>query len=182
MEANLLLQWLGQVSKKWCLFNELTTPNRSLHICDRKKCTISLSHSHYVSSLFQKYKYESSNPVATPMELGQKLTKATSPNPTNAQSHPYQAVVGFFMHAAVVTWLDIAHAVQRVSQSMSNPDITHWSAVKRILRYLNGAKDYCLTFGHSKNNTTATAYSVADYGNDIWKRVYDQRRLFHFEF
>ena len=41
----------------------------------------------------------------------------------------------------------IAKAVQNVAQYMSNPNKTHWNAVKRIFQYLKSTRDYVLTVG-----------------------------------
>lgn len=134
-------------------------------IRNRQKRTLSLSHAHYISSILEKYDYENLNPVSTPLEPGLKLTKTSTTDSNSANSYPYQAVVGSLMHAAVMTRPDISHAVMRVAQFMSDPDLTHWSAVKRILRYLKGTQNFCLTYGRSDNDTVV-AYSDADYGND----------------
>ena len=42
---------------------------------------------------------------------------------------------------------DISYAVSKVSQYSVNPDSSHWTAVKRILRYLAGAPNCGLCYG-----------------------------------
>lgn len=48
--------------------------------------------------------------------------------------HLYRLIVGALQYATI-TRPDIAYAVNKVSQFMHAPTITHWAAVKRILRY-----------------------------------------------
>lgn len=63
------------------------------------------------------------------------------------ESHPYREVVGSVMYLMLATRPDLAFAVQECSQFMVNPGITHWHAVKTILRYIKHAIDYGLILG-----------------------------------
>jgi len=80
------------------------------------------------------------------------------------KSVPYQSAVGALMHPAVMTQPDIAHAVQQVAQYMSDPGVTHWTAVKRIFRYLKGTRNYVLTLGGKDIPLELTAYCDSDLG------------------
>ena len=59
---------------------------------------------------------------------------------------PYASVVGSLMYAMVCNRPDIAHAVGVLSRFMSNPGKEHWTAVKRVFRYLRGTSDYGLCY------------------------------------
>ena len=59
---------------------------------------------------------------------------------------PYVSAVGGLMYAMVYTRPDIAHAVGVLSRFMSNPGKEHWTAVKRVFRYLRGTSDYGLCY------------------------------------
>ena len=59
---------------------------------------------------------------------------------------PYASAVGSLMYAMVCTRPDIAHAVGVLSRFMSNPGKEHWTAVKRVFRYLRGTSDYGLCY------------------------------------
>ena len=48
------------------------------------------------------------------------------------------------MYAMVCNRLNIAHAVGVLSRFMSKPGKEHWTAVKRVFRYLRGISDYGL--------------------------------------
>ena len=51
------------------------------------------------------------------------------------------------MYAALGTRIDIAFAVQHLSQFTQNPGPDHWTAIKRVFRYLNGTMDQGLVYG-----------------------------------
>ena len=55
---------------------------------------------------------------------------------------PYREAIGLLVWAAVATWPDIAFTVSLLSQFLKNPGETHWNAVKRVLKYLKGTKNY----------------------------------------
>eukprot|EP00253_Pinus_taeda_P027226 PITA_27226 len=59
---------------------------------------------------------------------------------------PYASAVGSLMYAMVYTRPDIAHAVGVLSRFMSKPGKEHWTAVKRVFRYLRGTSDYGLCY------------------------------------
>ena len=46
----------------------------------------------------------------------------------------------------------------------SNPGIGHWKAVKKVLCYLQGTKDYMLTYRRT-NNLEIIGYSDSDYAD-----------------
>uniref|UniRef100_A0A803Q8A0 Integrase catalytic domain-containing protein n=1 Tax=Cannabis sativa TaxID=3483 RepID=A0A803Q8A0_CANSA len=62
----------------------------------------------------------------------------------------------------VHTRLDIAYAVNKLSQFLKCPTTTHYNAAKRILRYLKGTQHHGLHIQHS-NNLNITGYSDADW-------------------
>ena len=59
---------------------------------------------------------------------------------------PYASAVGSLMYAMVCTRPDIAHAVGVLSRFMSKPGKEHWTAVKRVFKYLRGTSDYGLCY------------------------------------
>src|SRR5881394_2105283 len=53
------------------------------------------------------------------------------------------------MYAYLVSYPQLAFAIRTLAQFMHNPGKAHWEGAKRILRYLQGAKDLCLVLGGS---------------------------------
>ena len=56
----------------------------------------------------------------------------------------------------------ITYVVGMLGRYQSNPGIDHWKAVKKVLRYLQGTKDYMLTYRRT-NNLDIIGYSDSDY-------------------
>ena len=54
------------------------------------------------------------------------------------------------MYAQVCSRPDIAYIMRVLGRYMCNPGMTHWKAVKRVLRYLQRTKNYLLTYRKSE--------------------------------
>ena len=61
----------------------------------------------------------------------------------------YSSVVGSQRYAQVCTRLDIAFVVSVLGRFLSDPSQSHWKAVKKVLRYIQGTKDLMLTYRHT---------------------------------
>ena len=58
----------------------------------------------------------------------------------------YASVVGSLMYAQICTRPYISFAVGMLGKYQSNPRLDHWKAAKKVLRYLQGTKEYMLTY------------------------------------
>jgi hypothetical protein len=89
-------------------------------------------------------------PVKVPIPVGVKLSVAQCPKTHEEEedmSHvPYASAVGSLMYAMVYTRPDIAHAVGVLSRYMSKPGKEHWTAIKKVFRYLRGTTSYGLCY------------------------------------
>lgn len=77
---------------------------------------------------------------------------------------PYREAVGSMMYLAISTRPDIAYAVGVLSRFSSNPGLSHWKAVKHLMRYLNATMDLKLTYAPTRSPDRFTTYSDADFG------------------
>ena len=131
---------------------------------DRPNCTLRLGQRGYMEKVLQDFSMWESNPVDTPM-AGNDLVKAPegyqAPEDLRAT---FQSAVGSLMYAMLGTRPDIAYAVSKVSRFTSNPDKSHWQAVKRILRYLRGTVDADLVYRGPL--TQLEGYTDADWAGD----------------
>ena len=66
------------------------------------------------------------------------------------------------MYAMLGSRPDISYAVSKVSQYSTNPNATHWAAVKRIFRYLAGTSTRGLLY---QGQGTGKGYTDADWGS-----------------
>ena len=69
------------------------------------------------------------------------------------------------MYAALGTRPDISYAVQALSQFSSRPGPSHWTAVKRVFRYLKGTRNLAITYGNT-SEFSIRGYSDADWGQN----------------
>lgn len=72
------------------------------------------------------------------------------------------------MYLSVLTRPDISFAVSFMSQFNNNYNETHWKSAKRILKYLQGTKDYCLRF--EKGNAELEGFADADWASNTLDR------------
>ena len=119
----------------------------------------------YIQSVLNKFKMEDCNPVETPADASQKLKKAEEKEEL-ADKELYQSAVGSLLYVSTRTRPDISNAIGSCARFSSNPTKCHWTAVKRIMRYLKGTFDFGLLY----NTTDAkdlVGYSDADWAGDV---------------
>lgn len=111
--------------------------------------------------------------AATPFDANQKLSTEMSPktekDAEEMSNVPYQEAVGSILYLTQGTRPDIAFAVNTVSKFNSNPGKAHWTAVKRIFRYLNGTKNAKLVFSKS-GGSELIGFCDADWASDVDER------------
>ena len=72
------------------------------------------------------------------------------------------------MYLAIATQPNIAYSVNKLAQYTSAPKAKHWTAIKRIFRYLKGTRQYKLTYGGSPEllHDKINIYCDADWASD----------------
>ena len=83
---------------------------------------------------------------------------------------PYASIVGSLMYAQVCTRPNIAFVVGMLRRYQSNPRIENWTVAKKVLRYLQGTKDYKLIYQRSDN------LEVVGYSDSYFVGCVDSRR------
>ena len=102
---------------------------------EHSKWQIYLQQSHYIKALLEWFNMTKSNPVSTPLEPSTWLIKPSSDNEIDSNI-PYRQAVGMLMYLMLATRPDISASLNKVAQFSTNYDSTHWTAIKRIFRYL----------------------------------------------
>ena len=72
---------------------------------------------------------------STPLSVSEKLSKHEGELLNAEDSTKYRSVVGALQYLTL-TRPDLAYLVNKVCQFLHSPTTVHWSAVKRILRYV----------------------------------------------
>ncbi|XP_051149237.1 secreted RxLR effector protein 161-like [Andrographis paniculata] len=75
---------------------------------------------------------------------------------------PYASAVGSLMYAQVCMHLDIAYIVGVVDIYLSNPELDHWKAARRVMRYLKKTSNHMLTHRRS-DQLEIVGYSDFDF-------------------
>ena len=132
---------------------------------DRKNKIITISQESYVEEILTKFGMDKCRPVGTPLEPNVKYYKTTE-NDELFDVKTYQMAIGSLSYASLCTRPDISAAVGVLSQFMSNPNHTHWTGIKRILRYLRGTSSFGLVYD-GNCGTELVGYSDADWAGDI---------------
>jgi Reverse transcriptase (RNA-dependent DNA polymerase) len=115
---------------------------------NRPHRTLKLSQTAYLEKVLRDFNMANcNNKVTTPMETSSRLMPAEP----GYQADPvfrknYQSAVGSLMYAMLGTRPDLAYAVSVISRFSANPTDAHWSAVKRIFRYIASTLGMCLVY------------------------------------
>ncbi|XP_022151608.1 uncharacterized protein LOC111019520 [Momordica charantia] len=121
-----------------------------------------LSQSNYIADLFDRAHFTENKIVDTPLEPSARYS--SSDGVTLSDSSLYRTIVGRLVYL-IVTCLDIAHTVHVISQFVTAPTTVQWSAILRILKYLQGTQFQSLLFP-STSSLELRVYSDADWASD----------------
>ncbi|KAF7151361.1 hypothetical protein RHSIM_Rhsim02G0160900 [Rhododendron simsii] len=140
-----------------------------------------LSQHKYIRDLLNRTNMAGAKEVSMPLPTSGSLTLHDGSSSTDATD--YRSVIGALQYLAI-TRPDIAFAVNKLSQFMHKPSEIHWTAAKRLLRYLKGTihhglflKRHATPFlhaysdadwaGNHDDRTSTTAYIIYLGGNAI---------------
>ncbi|CEL99583.1 unnamed protein product [Vitrella brassicaformis CCMP3155] len=131
-----------------------------------------LSQRAYIEKILKRFRWEHSNPASTPVASGVKLSKDHCPSTPEEKEWSasmqavYRQAVGTLLYLAVTTRPDISYAVKEVAMYCHNPGRKHWTAVKRIFRYLKGTKDHGIIFKPGDvNHLSVLGYADASHAD-----------------
>ena len=119
----------------------------------------------YTEALLKKFGTDEASTIATPVDSSIKLVKASEED-VLFDKHKYQSAVGSLLYLSVATRPDITYAVSNVAKFSASPTTQHWTAVKRIMRYLKGTTNLGLVYT-PQNNNNCVAFSDSDWGGDL---------------
>lgn len=132
---------------------------------DKDKGTIFINHKNYIRRIIKKFKMDDAKTVSTPADTHMHLSSDIS-NETRIKV-PYREAVGSLIFAAIVTRPDIAFGVGVVNRYLDKHDATHWSAVKRILRYLKETEHYGIMYTKTEGPNIIKGFSDSDFVSDM---------------
>jgi hypothetical protein len=132
-----------------------------------------LSQKQYIERVLERFGMENCSASVAPLQKGDKFSLMQCPQNEwerkQMERIPYASAVGSLMHAQTCTRPDISFAVGMLGRYQSNPGMDHWKAVKKVMRYLRGTKDYMLTFKRS-DHLEVIGYSDSDFARCVDSR------------
>jgi hypothetical protein len=142
---------------------------------DLNQGTVTLSQRQYCLDILERFGMSDCDSVVSPMDPGVKLSKDQSPKThseaAEMSSIPYINAVGALAYLAIATRPDLAYVVGVLARFSTNPGHTHWTAVKRVLRYIKGTLDHKITYTRPSKPPTSPSelfesFTDADHGGN----------------
>jgi histone deacetylase 1/2 len=130
---------------------------------------IVLNQAKYAQDVLARVNMTGCSGVPTPLSSSEKITAQDGDMLGPEDSTNYRSMVGALRYLTL-TRPDISFAVNKVCQYLHAPTTVHWTAAKRILRYVSHTLSFGLTFMKSRS-TLVSAFSDAD-----WAGCVDDRR------
>ena len=122
---------------------------------------LSLNQKKYSLDLLRRAGMLKCKPVTTPMAVTEKLSADIGVLLSSDDATDYRSIVGGLQYLTI-TRPDLSFSVNRVCQYLHEPRDTHWSAVKRILRYVRLTASFGLHLRPTTSGVLST-FSDADW-------------------
>ncbi|CAI5475279.1 unnamed protein product [Closterium sp. Yama58-4] len=136
-------------------------------IRDRARRTITLTQSHMVQHVLQRFGFTWSSPQSTPMATGHSLSALPSDESVEPTG-PYPELVGCLMYLMTCTRPDLAYPLSILARYVApgRHRREHWEAAKRVLRYLCSTSGMGLVLG-GRGDVVLTGHSDASWVDDL---------------
>ncbi|CAI7855743.1 unnamed protein product [Closterium sp. NIES-54] len=134
---------------------------------DRARRTITLTQSHMVQQVLQRFDFTCSSPQATPLSTRHSLSALPSDESVEP-SGPYPELVGCLMYLMTCTQPDLAYPLSILARDVApgrhRPE--HMAAAKRVLRYLWSTSGLGLVLG-VRSPVVLTGHADASWVDDL---------------
>ncbi|CAI5468669.1 unnamed protein product [Closterium sp. Yama58-4] len=134
---------------------------------DRARRTITLTQSHMVQQVLQRFGFTWSSPQSTPLATGHSLLAPPSDESVEP-SGPYPELVGCLMYLMTCTRPDLAYPLGLLARYVApgRHRKVHWDAAKRVLRYLCSTSGMGLVLG-GRGDVVLTEHSDASWVDNL---------------
>jgi hypothetical protein len=145
-------------------------------IVERTEERIKLYQESKILEMLNQFNLEEAKSASTPAISGEYLTSKDSPvtesEKKKMENVPYRALVGTELYICNATHPETAKAIGECCSQCSNPGENHWTAAKRLARYLKFAKNKGIVCQAQKNgeDLKLLGYADANYGGDTETR------------
>ncbi|CAI7917832.1 unnamed protein product, partial [Closterium sp. NIES-53] len=134
---------------------------------DRAQRTITLTQSHMVQQVLQRFGFTYSSPQSTPLPTGHSLSAPPSDKSVEP-SGLYPELVGCLMYLMTCTRPDLAYPLSLLARYVApgRHRKVHWDAPKRVLRYLCSTSGMGLVLG-GRDRVVLTGHADASWVDDL---------------
>ncbi|CAI7786099.1 unnamed protein product [Closterium sp. NIES-54] len=134
---------------------------------DRAQRTITLTQSHMVQQVLQRFGFMYSSPQSTPLPTGHSLSAPPS-DESIEPSGPYPELVGCLMYLMTCTRPDLAYPLSILARYVApgRHRKEHMDAAKRVLRYLCSTSGMGLVLG-GQARVVLTGHADASWVDDL---------------
>ncbi|CAI5483555.1 unnamed protein product [Closterium sp. Yama58-4] len=124
---------------------------------DRARRTITLTQSHMVQQILQRFRFTYSSPQSTPLPTGHSLSALPSDESVEP-SGPYPELVGCLMYLMTCTRPDLAYPLSILARYVApgRHRKEHMDAAKRVLRYL------CISWRSTRSSSVLSSSCEAE--------------------
>jgi histone deacetylase 1/2 len=126
---------------------------------------ILLNQEKYVVDVLERVGMKICKQSPTPLAPSENLSKEDGELLSSEDATKYRSVVGALQYLTL-TRPDLAFAVNKVCQFLHAPTTSHWTTVKRILRYVRDTSGLGIKITKSPS-TLLSAFSDADWAGSI---------------
>ncbi|CAI7860435.1 unnamed protein product, partial [Closterium sp. NIES-53] len=129
--------------------------------------TITLTQSHMVQQVLQRFGFTYSSPHSTPLPTGHSLSAPPSDESVEP-SGPYPELVGCLMYLMTCTRPDLAYPLSLLARYVApgRHRKVHWDAAKRVLRYLCSTSGMGLVL-RGRARVVLTGHADASWVDDL---------------
>ncbi|CAI7811956.1 unnamed protein product, partial [Closterium sp. NIES-54] len=133
---------------------------------DRARRTFTLTQSHMVHQVLQRFGFQYSSPQLTPLSTSHSLSAPPS-DESIKPSGPYPELVGCLMYLMTCTRPDLAYPLSLLARYVApgRHQKVHWDAAKRVLRYLCSTSGMGLVLG-GRGPVVLTGHADASWVDD----------------
>ncbi|CAI7771287.1 unnamed protein product [Closterium sp. NIES-54] len=133
---------------------------------DRARRTITVTQSHMVHQVLQRFGFQFSSPQPTPLSTGHSLS-ALPLNESVDPSGPYSELVGCLMYLMTCTRPDLAYRLSLLARYVAptRHRKVHWDAAKMLLHYLCSTSGMGLVLGE-QGRVVLTGHANASWVDD----------------
>ncbi|CAI7802230.1 unnamed protein product [Closterium sp. NIES-53] len=134
---------------------------------DRARRTITLTQSHMVHQVLQRFGFQFSSPQLTPLSSSHSLSARPSDESVEPSGR-YPELVGCLMYLMTCTRPDLEYPLSLLARYVApgRHQKVHWDAAKRVLRYLCSTLGMGLVLG-GRGPVVLTGHSDASWVDDL---------------